>query len=139
MVRMSKRGKPRPVVEDCPCGLPAKYAECCGRLHRGEAQATTAEQLMRSRYSAFAVRDEAYLLRSWDPATRPADVDFDPGMRWERLEVLAATGGGPFHTEGTVEFRAHYRSGGAAGVLREHSRFRREAGEWVYLDGEIGD
>lgn len=137
MVPMSKRGKPRPVATDCPCGLPATYADCCGRLHAGTMRAGTAEQLMRSRFSAFAVRDEAYLLRSWDPGTRPADVDFDPGTRWERLEILGATGGGPFHSEGTVEFRAHYRAGGAAGALHENSRFRRADGDWVYLDGDI--
>ncbi|MGW4242055.1 YchJ family protein [Nocardia sp. NPDC004722] len=126
-----------PLPERCPCGLPATYAECCGRLHRGEAAASTAEQLMRSRFSAFAVGDEAYLLRSWDPETRPADVDFDPALRWERLEILDTSGGGPFHTAGTVEFRAHYRAGGAAGELHERSRFRRDQGAWVYLDGDI--
>ncbi|MGW4121601.1 YchJ family protein [Nocardia sp. NPDC004711] len=134
---MSKRRTPRPVPEDCPCGLPAAYADCCGRLHRGEVSAGTAEQLMRSRFSAFAVRDEAYLLRSWAPETRPADVDFDPGLRWDRLEILGTTGGGPFHTEGTVEFRAHYRAHGRAGQLHENSRFRRDRGAWVYLDGDI--
>ncbi|WP_345699705.1 YchJ family protein [Kitasatospora terrestris] len=123
--------------EACPCGLPARYAECCGRLHRGEAQAATAELLMRSRFSAFAVHDEAYLLRSWAPETRPAEVDFDPELRWERLEVLGATEGGAFHTEGTVEFRAYYRVGREAGVLRENSHFRREAGAWVYVDGVV--
>ncbi|GAB0104321.1 YchJ family metal-binding protein [Nocardia sp. JMUB6875] len=136
---MSKRRKTQPIPADCPCGLPATYADCCGRLHRGEAQATTAEQLMRSRFSAFAVHDEAYLLRSWDPETRPAEVDFDPGLRWERLEILGVTGGSPFHSEGTVEFRAHYRAGGAAGQLHENSRFRRDNGAWVYLDGDIKD
>ncbi|WP_297620617.1 YchJ family protein [Nocardia sp.] len=134
---MAKHRKPQPIPEVCPCGLPANYADCCGRLHGGAAQAKTAEQLMRSRFSAFAVRDEAYLLRSWDPSTRPADVDFDPGMQWERLEILESTGGGPFHTEGTVEFRAHYRSQGTAGELHENSRFRRDSGSWVYLDGII--
>ncbi|MFI1917623.1 YchJ family protein [Nocardia sp. NPDC020380] len=134
---MSKRRRARPMPEDCPCGQSATYADCCGRLHSGAAQATTAEQLMRSRFSAFAVHDEAYLLRSWDPRTRPADVDFDPGMSWERLDIVGSTGGGPFHTEGTVEFRAHYRAGGAAGVLHENSRFRRDHGAWVYLDGDI--
>lgn len=136
---MSKRRNARPEPADCPCGLPAAYTDCCGRLHRGEMKASTAEQLMRSRFSAFAVHDEAYLLRSWDPETRPADVDFDPGLRWDRLEILGSTGGGPFHTEGTVEFRAHYRVGGAAGSLHEHSRFRRDQGAWVYLDGDITD
>lgn len=136
---MSKRRNARPEPANCPCGLPAAYADCCGRLHRGEVKASTAEQLMRSRFSAFAVHDEAYLLRSWDPETRPADVDFDPGLRWDRLEILGSTGGGPFHTEGTVEFRAHYRAHGAPGDLHENSRFRRDQGAWVYLDGDITD
>ncbi|MTE14498.1 YchJ family protein [Nocardia aurantiaca] len=136
---MSKRRKAPPIPNDCPCGLPASYADCCGRLHRGEGQAATAEQLMRSRFSAFAVRDEAYLLRSWDPETRPADVVFDPELRWDRLEILGATGGGLFHVEGTVEFRAHYRAHGAAGALHENSRFRRDHGAWVYVDGVIED
>ncbi|WP_067821986.1 YchJ family protein [Nocardia inohanensis] len=136
---MSKRRNSRPEPVECPCGLPANYSDCCGRLHRGEVKASTAEQLMRSRFSAFAVQDEGYLLRSWDPETRPADVDFDPGLRWDRLEVLGSTGGGPFHTEGTVEFRAHYRAHGTAGQLHENSRFRRDRGAWVYLDGEIED
>ncbi|NNH75798.1 hypothetical protein HLB23_39115 [Nocardia uniformis] len=135
---MAKHRKSDPIPEDCPCGLPAPYDECCGRLHRGEVQAKTAEQLMRSRFSAFAVQDEAYLLRSWDPQTRPADVGFDPGMRWETLDVIGSTGGGPFHTEGTVEFRAHYRAHGQPGSLHENSRFRRHDGAWVYLDGDIG-
>ncbi|MFF8774407.1 YchJ family protein [Kitasatospora sp. NPDC015120] len=118
----------------CPCGLPASYAECCGRLHRGQAAATTAEALMRSRYSAFAARDEAYLLRTWHPDTRPDSVDLDPGLRWLRLEVLSTTEGGPFHAEGTVAFRAHYADGREEGVLTEHSRFVRHEGAWVYLD-----
>ncbi|MFE7193703.1 YchJ family protein [Kitasatospora sp. NPDC057541] len=118
----------------CPCGLPASYAECCGLLHRGQGAATTAETLMRSRYSAFAARDEAYLLRTWHPDTRPDSVDFDPGLRWLRLEVLSTTEGGPFHAEGTVAFRAHYADGREEGVLTEHSRFVRHEGAWVYLD-----
>ena len=56
----------------CPCGLAATYGDCCGRLHRGQARAATPEQLMRSRFSAYAVHDEPYLLRTWHPATRPA-------------------------------------------------------------------
>lgn len=92
---------------------------------------------MRSRFSAFAVRDEPYLLRSWHPDTRPASIDFDPSLRWERLDVLATSEGGPFHPEGTVEFRAHYREGRHPGSLHERSRFVRHHGEWVYLNGDI--
>ncbi|PWI42798.1 YchJ family metal-binding protein [Streptomyces sp. ICBB 8177] len=127
----------RPAAPGCPCGLPAAYDDCCGRLHRGEAAAATAEQLMRSRFAAFARRDEAYLLRSWHPGTRPPSVSFDPGIRWERLEILATKDGTAFHTEGTVEFRAHYTDAGHAGALHETSRFTRQDGAWVYVDGVI--
>ncbi|MEU9040762.1 MULTISPECIES: YchJ family metal-binding protein [unclassified Kitasatospora] len=118
----------------CPCGPPAAYGDCCGRLHRGRAAATTAESLMRSRFSAFAAQDEAYLLRTWHPDTRPAEVDFDPALRWTRLEVVSASEGGAFHAEGTVSFRAHWTEGDEEGVLTEHSRFVRYEGAWVYLD-----
>ncbi|MEU6894089.1 YchJ family metal-binding protein [Streptomyces sp. NPDC046557] len=117
----------------CPCGLPAPYPECCGRFHSGERQTPTAELLMRSRFSAFAVGDTSYLLRSWHSSTRPAGLELDPGQRWERLEVLATERGGMFETEGSVEFRAHYREGRHTGSLHELSGFSREGGAWVYV------
>ena len=91
---------------------------------------------MRSRYSAFAIGDAAYLVRSWHPDTRPRKVTLDPDQRWERLEILGTTGGGLLHAEGTVEFRAHYQHTTHAGVLHELSRFTRERGEWRYVDGD---
>ncbi len=94
---------------------------------------------MRSRYSAFAVRDEGYLLRTWHPSTRPPGVAFDPATRWTRLEILGGSGGSAFHGEGTVEFRAHYTERGRAGELHENSRFVRQDGAWTYLDGTVGD
>ncbi|MEV0263491.1 YchJ family metal-binding protein [Streptomyces sp. NPDC050617] len=117
----------------CPCGLDSSYRECCGGIHDGRRQAATAERLMRSRYSAFAVRDAAYLLRSWHPSTRPSRLDLDPEQRWTRLEVLGTTGGSAFHTEGTVEFRAHFSVRGHTDVQYEDSRFVRDEGRWVYL------
>ena len=119
----------------CPCGTGLTYAECCGRLHEGTASAATAEQLMRSRYSAFAVGDPAHLLATWHPRTRPAALELDPDVRWLGLEVLATTGGTMLATEGTVEFRASYVSGGRRGAQHEDSRFVREGGRWYYLDG----
>ncbi|WP_348651155.1 YchJ family metal-binding protein [Micromonospora sp. WMMD882] len=107
-------------------------------MHRGEADAGTAEALMRSRFAAFAVGDAAYLMRSWHPTTRPTALDLDPRTRWTRLEVLATDRGGVFDTVGEVEFRAHYRERGRPGTLHERSRFRREDGRWVYLDGRAG-
>ena len=116
----------------CPCGSGGTYGSCCAPLHRGQA-APTAERLMRSRYSAFAVGDEDYLLASWHPGTRPPSVDLDPGLEWTRLDVLASTGGSPFHKTGTVEFRAHYREHGKPGALHENSEFARVDGAWVYV------
>jgi SEC-C motif domain protein len=120
----------------CPCGLGDAFAECCGRLHAGESRAATAEQLMRSRYAAFALGDADYLLATWHSSTRPAELDLDPEQRWIGLEVLDRSGGGPFDTEGTVRFRAHYRLHGENGALTEHSRFRRVEGQWLYVDGD---
>jgi SEC-C motif-containing protein len=116
----------------CPCGLGPPYEECCGKYHQGEVTAPTAELLMRSRYTAYARRDAAYLRKTWHPATRPPTVDFDPGLTWTELEIVGKTEGGLFHAKGTVEFRAHYRHGGKAQVMHENSRFVREDGAWLY-------
>jgi SEC-C motif-containing protein len=104
-------------------------------LHGGQA-AATAEQLMRSRYCAFVVRDAAYLLRTWSVVTRPARVRFDEDVEWTGLEILGSTGGSAFHSEGTVEFRAHFVVDGQPGDQYENSRFAREDGRWVYVAAE---
>ncbi|MEU2080744.1 YchJ family metal-binding protein [Streptomyces albus] len=121
----------------CPCGGGA-FAACCGRFHRGEALPATAEELMRSRYSAFAVGDAAYLLGTWHPATRPARLDPADGPRWTGLEILDTSGGSAFHGEGTVTFRAHWvTAAGERGTQEERSRFVRVDGAWSYLDGAV--
>jgi SEC-C motif-containing protein len=116
----------------CPCGLGDDYDSCCGRLHAG-APAPTAESLMRSRYSAFAVGDAGYLLRSWHPSSRPETLELDPALRWTRLAVLETQAGGLFDATGTVRFRAVYVQEGQRGVLAETSRFIRQDGLWTYL------
>ncbi|UZN03427.1 YchJ family protein [Cellulomonas sp. S1-8] len=121
----------------CPCSSGLPLDECCAPLHRGERTAGTAEQLMRSRFSAYAVGDAAYLLRSWHPSTRPADLTIDDDVRWLRLDVLATSGGGAFDTTGTVEFAAHWRSPDGRGSMREVSSFTRGADGWQYVDGRL--
>ncbi|MFD1713709.1 YchJ family protein [Amnibacterium flavum] len=117
----------------CPCGSGRPYSDCCGVVHAGAA-ALTAEQLMRSRYSAFVLRLAPYLLKTWDPSTRPRTIELDD-TRWRRLQIVDTVGGGPHDADGVVEFRASYRTDEGVGVLHERSRFVRADGDWVYLDG----
>ena len=88
---------------------------------------------MRSRFSAFALGDAAYLLRCWHPSTRPVSLDLDDGMRWYRLDIMRTERGGPFDRDGIVFFRAYYK-GGAVGMQEEESRFVREGKTWFYVD-----
>lgn len=129
-----------PLADDsrCPCGTGDTYGVCCARFHREEAYAPTAERLMRSRYSAFVVGHEPYLLRTWHPTTRPHALDLDPGTRWLGLDVLDTHGGGLLDASGTVRFRAHYVLDGVRGDQTELSRFARDAGAWSYVDGQVG-
>ncbi|MBP6797279.1 MAG: hypothetical protein KA124_04220 [Luteimonas sp.] len=124
----------------CACGTGRGYGECCGPLHAG-APAPDAEALMRSRYSAYAREDAAYLLRSWHPSTRPAELSFDAPKAqrpaWLKLDVLrhAATG----EDTAEVEFVARYRiGGGRVARMRERSRFVREGAHWFYLEAIEG-
>jgi SEC-C motif-containing protein len=90
---------------------------------------------MRSRYAAFVLKNEPYLLASWHASTRPASVEFNPNQKWLGLKVLEAS------TEGEraeVEFIARFRVGGASAQrLHERSRFIRESGSWLYVDGRL--
>lgn len=122
----------------CPCGLPAPYADCCGRYHAGplHLQAPDAEALMRSRYSAFVNGLPDYLLATWHASTRPATLEPDPpGLRWLGLDVRRHASQDADHA--TVEFVARSKLGGRAQRLHEISRFVREEGRWFYLDGEF--
>lgn len=92
---------------------------------------------MRSRYTAFALRNEAYLLASWHASTRPASLDLQqsPFPKWLGLKVITHKTQDANHA--TVEFVARHKLAGRAQRLHEVSRFVREDGRWFYLDGEI--
>ncbi len=91
---------------------------------------------MRSRYAAFVMQRADYLLATWHASTRPAQLDFEPGLRWLGLEVKRHRPTGA--DTATVEFVARSKLGGRAHRLHETSRFVREGGQWFYLDGEVG-
>lgn len=120
---------------DCPCGSGAAYAACCGPLHDGAVAARTAEQLMRSRFSAFALGDEAHLLATWHASTRPASLTLDPAIEWRRLRVLDTVAGTEDDETGTVEFVAFFWHATHRRHDRQHERsaFAREAGRWRYV------
>ena len=94
---------------------------------------------MRSRYSAFAMGFDEYLLTTWAASTRPRELELDDEVRWRRLQIVDTARGGPDDETGVVEFRAAFRSEDGAGVLHERSRFVREHGRWVYVDGDVLD
>lgn len=115
--------------QTCPCGTGETYSACCGRLHRGEP-ASSPEELMRARYSGYALGETNFVYRTWHPRTRPLKLDGEPEVTWTGLEI---------HDSGAdfVEFVAHFRNpDGSTGRLHERSRFEQRRGRWVYLDGE---
>ena len=124
----------------CPCGSGKSYPACCGSyLDHGQPPAT-AETLMRSRYSGYVLAREEYLLRTWHKSTRPGTLDLssDTGtVNWLGLKIVRTEAGNPGDTRGVVEFVARYKVGGKAHRLHETSRFIREDGQWLYLDGTL--
>lgn len=123
-------------LSSCPCGG-ADYATCCGRYHNG-APAPDAESLMRSRYSAYVLKLETYLLATWYPGTRPVTLDLAAdNTKWLDIDVKKHLSEST--DRATVEFVARYKVGGRAERLHEISRFVREEGRWFYVDGEFVD
>ena len=120
----------------CPCGSGREVEACCGRLHAGEP-APDAESLMRSRYSAYVLGLEAYLLATWHPNSRPDELELDatPRPQWLGLAIKSHTPLDDSHA--TVEFIARYKLNSRAFKLNETSRFERLGGRWLYVDGEV--
>jgi SEC-C motif-containing protein len=119
----------------CPCESGLVYERCCGRWHGGEP-APDAQALMRSRYSAFVMCNEPYLLATWHETKRPASIEFEPRQKWLGLKIVDARTTGENTAE--VEFIARYRiGGGSAARLHERSRFVKENDRWLYVDGDI--
>lgn len=120
----------------CLCGSGHAVEACCGQFYAG-AGAPDAESLMRSRYSAFVLGLEDYLLATWHPDTRPAvlELDAEPPPQWLGLTIRSHTPIDDAHA--TVEFVARYKLNGRAFKLHEISRFERVGTRWFYVDGEM--
>jgi len=124
----------------CPCGSGQTYPACCGRFIDQGVLPETAEQLMRSRYTAFTQANETYLLATWHESTRPMSLGFeaDEPVTWLGLRIDRVEAGGAQDDRGLVCFVANWRvGGGRVQRLQECSRFVREQGRWFYVDGDV--
>ena len=124
-------------MKDCPCGSNFPYTDCCGPLIRGTSFADTAEDLMRSRYTAFTQKNWEYLVLTSHPeekkeVARLESSLVDQGAEWKKLEIVGTRKGGREDNEGQVDFIAHYIKDGTPQTLRESSRFYKINGHWVY-------
>lgn len=137
---MYREGRLGPMCgSGCRCGSGRSHDDCCGPIIEGTRPAPTAEALMRSRFTAFALGDHEYLRRSWASGKRPPQVRTEPARRWTSLEIVELVDGRELASTGVVEFRAHYELDGVSGVVHERSNFARESGRWVYVDGTAGE
>ncbi|MEY2632438.1 MAG: hypothetical protein RIR00_1092 [Pseudomonadota bacterium] len=123
--------------QPCFCGSGHPYGQCCQPWHLGQP-APSAEALMRSRYVAYCLGLQDYLLATWHPGSRPAELDLHtpPQPKWLDLEIRRHL---PGADSAQVEFIARYRLGGRAMRLHETSRFRKEDGRWYYVDGDYSE
>ncbi len=126
---------------NCYCGNEKSFSDCCEPIHADPTLASTAESLMRARYSAYASGNIDFIKETHDPKTRN-ELDFE-GIKswsrqnqWDKLEVLSEKAGGDGQKEGWVEFKAHYSNDLRQLVHHEHSYFRHDGGRWYYMDGE---
>lgn len=123
--------------QTCPCGS-AQYSECCQPLHLGNDKAQTAEQLMRSRYSAFAKHEIDYIVKTTAIGQQRAlDVkaitDWSKANQWLKLEVVQSNEKiDKNHAQ--VEFKAHYHDGKQAQIHHEVSHFVQHEDTWYFLD-----
>jgi len=128
-------------MKDCPCGLNSPFTDCCGPLIRGVSYADTAEDLMRSRFTAYVEKNWNYLIQTTCADERPgksaeALAESNQDTEWLRLEVMGLRQGGIEDQEGEVSFAAYYQDAEGEKVLRETSKFFREDGRWKYSETE---
>jgi len=123
-------------LSPCHCGSGVAFKDCCQRYLAGNLAAPTAEALMRSRYTAYVLELEPYLLATWHPDTRPSGLHFEqePRQKWLGLAIKRASGD---ERRAVVEFVARYKVSGRAFRLHETSRFERIEGRWFYRDGDL--
>ncbi|SDP18079.1 YchJ family protein [Desulforhopalus singaporensis] len=120
----------------CPCGSTRTFSDCCAPILQDPALASTAEMLMRSRYTAFVQKNTTHILATWHSRLRPPSVDFDHKIKWTGLAIHEVTGGTASDITGVVEFTATYIEGDHLCRLTERSDFEKKDGLWFYAGGK---
>jgi SEC-C motif-containing protein len=117
----------------CPCGSGKEFSSCCGPILSGARLASTAEELMRARFTAHSLRDFAFVHRTYRPTSKQpfVPVPDGPTTEWTRLEIHSHRPG-KTPDVATVEFSAYGKEGGVEQVLHEKAEFVRKGGEWIY-------
>ena len=129
-------------MSDCLCCSGRAYEECCEPLLLGHQRARTAEALMRSRYSAYALAEIDYLFKTSGPQVRK-DFDAESSRQWAQaaewkgFEILRSEGGGEKDEQAMIEFVARYQVKDAPFEHHEIAAFGRVDGEWRFMDGKI--
>jgi len=118
----------------CYCGAAETFQECCEPIILQQQLATSAQQLMRSRFSAFYTQNEAWLNLSWDESTRPKSIQFEENLKWLDLSIINTSVSDEIHS--TVEFEARYFKAGKVQAIHENSRFIKHDLQWLYIDGD---
>ncbi|MBN1519487.1 MAG: YchJ family protein [Spirochaetales bacterium] len=124
----------------CPCGSGRAYTACCGPIISGDKPAPSAEALMRSRYSAYALHKIDHVMASCvhdDNIDEEATRRWSEQSTWKGLRILRVERGGPNDQDGLVEFVATYEQNGLAEEHHETARFVRQDGGWLYESGEV--
>ncbi|MEO0336282.1 MAG: YchJ family protein [Pseudomonadota bacterium] len=126
----------------CYCNSGVEFGQCCEPLIKGKKKAQTAEQLMRSRYTAFAIGEMDYIVDTHHPSSRDSvDVQgnqaWSKGAEWKGLEIRSTIGGEESDSKGQVEFVASFDMDGEEKTHHELSDFKKEKGEWFFVDGKL--
>lgn len=129
-------------METCPCGSSESYSQCCEPVITGKRPAGTAEQLMRSRYSAYAKAEVDYIYETTHPDHRKGydhkgTKEWAENSEWESLEIVEVKKGDTGDDTGEVEFIATYREKGVRKVHHELAQFKKEEGAWLFTDGNM--
>ncbi|MCF6765044.1 hypothetical protein L3V82_04590 [Thiotrichales bacterium 19S3-7] len=130
------------IKQVCPCNSQVEYDQCCKIAHDNHQRVETAEQLMRSRYSAYVLKLIEYIVETTHPQSRSKSLYLDVAQwiekpNWQALEIISKRFGEKGDKLGFVEFKATYLLDGELRSMHENSKFKKYSNKWYYFDGKL--